>query len=324
MARAKHWHSKAAAAICLLAGESDPLVAIRRLVDGLLERAEITEPCPPMKQVASFRGVRDIVPCEMAQAGRLVPEGKGYLIQVNKRHSEEKQRFSCAHEICHTFFKRALAVADACLGTDTGLFDIQQEEEYLCDVGAGHMLFHPSWLLPMARASKASLESLCLIAGQCGASIEAAALQLAYAGVWEGSFVFWEPGLKEAERALLDSGAQPLFSEPELAVLPQEKLRVNRVYSPEGAPYLPPTKSSSVDSQIHRAWVERARTEGHDAIDLGSGRTLQGYWESAYMPYYTADGILHSRVVSYVVWDRPTRQRALRRKQGTISLFGMD
>src|SRR4051812_38038213 len=107
MPRTRRWHSKAAAAICSLAREPDPLVAIRRLVDGLLKRAEVTEPCPPMKQVASWRRVRDVVPCEMAQAGRLVPQDTGYLIQVNKRHSEEKQRFSCAHEICHTFFKVA-------------------------------------------------------------------------------------------------------------------------------------------------------------------------------------------------------------------------
>ena len=321
MPRAKRWYSKAAAAICALAGKSDPHEAIRYLVNELLKQTEITEPCPPMKMVASFRGVRDVVSCEMAQAGRLVPQDSGFLIQVNGRHSEEKRRFSCGHEICHTFFKQALNEVGSCLGADTGLYDIQQEEEYLCDVGAGHMLFHPAWLLPMARASKPSVESLRLIASQCGASIEAAALQLAYSGAWDCSFVFWEPGLRETERAVRASGMRSLFADTEVAVLSQEKLRVHRVYSADHMPFLPQKKSAGTDSQIHRAWLEQTRTEGHDVIDLGSGRTVKGFWESEYMPYYGEDGILRPRVVSYVVWDQPTRQKAVRRPQGTMPLF---
>src|SRR5690349_20623516 len=100
----RNWHSTAAASLCALAIEDDPLDAIHSLVDCLLAQADADALCPPLELLWSFRRVRRVEAREMVEDGRLVPEGDGYVIQVNCRHSEEKQRFTIGHETCHTFF----------------------------------------------------------------------------------------------------------------------------------------------------------------------------------------------------------------------------
>lgn len=80
------------------------------------------------------------------------------------------------------------------------MFDSRQEEENLCDVGAGHLLLHPSWLLPLVKGMPPSLDRLLQICETCGASIEATALQLARLGASRCTFVFWELGLKKLKK----------------------------------------------------------------------------------------------------------------------------
>ena len=307
MLRVRRWHSTAAAALCVFAGQSDPVAAMRHTVDALLAEGEVAGPPVDLRLLASLRDVRSIDYRNILEAGRLVPEDTGDIVQVNRRHTEGKRRFTVGHEICHTFFNEAKQSARASVDLTTGLFDIRDEEEYLCDVGAARILLNPCWLVPMAQSRPASLDGLFEIADVCGASIEATAFQLAQSAVWQCTFVFWEQGLRKAQQLPPGQAALPgLKGMPD----PGKKLRVTRAYGSDYLPFVPRNKSVEQDSTIHQALVARGRTEGREVLYLGS-RPLEAYCQSDYAPYYDGDGSLVQRVVSCVVWRQEEKAKVM-------------
>jgi hypothetical protein len=295
---ARKWRSPAAAAVSAFAGAGDPEQAVDRLVDGLLDECGVAGPPVDVEMLASLRRVRRVELVEMAEAGRLVPEGSGYVIHVNERHAESKRRFTIAHEVGHTFFDEATAALRYKADGATGLFEPRSEEEYLCDMAAARALLHPHWLEPLARADGPSLEALFALAQTCGASIEATAIQLSRLGRWRCSFVFWEPGLRKAERL---RAAQPALGGWEGPAGPQEKLRAQRVYGPAGVPFLPRNKSIDSGSQVWRAYAEETTTEGEELLDLGA-TAVPAAVQSTYAPYFGEGGVLRPRVISCVIW----------------------
>ena len=306
MSRVKRWFSTAAAALCSYAGQDEPASAIRRCADTLLAHAGATEPPVDLNLLASCQRVRKIEHVEMVEAGRLIPDGDGYVIQVNARHPDGKRRFTVGHEICHTFFNEAHQSSRGSIDMTTGLFDIREEEEYLCDVGAAHLLLNPRWLLPMAESRNPSLEALLEIARACAASIEATAFEVAQAGCWPCTFVFWEPGFRKSERV---ASEQVAFEGWEDVAQPRPKLRASRVYGADGTPFIPKNKSVSFESGIYRSLVEETHTEGEESFEVGR-RTVQAWCHSDYMPYYDDTGALRPRVVSCIVWERAPRTLA--------------
>jgi len=303
MPQVKRWLSTAAAALCSYIGEGDPVSAIRRYADSLLADAEVARPPVNLDLLASCRRVRKVEHLDMAEAGRLVPDDDAYIIQVNRRHPKGKRRFTVGHEICHTFFNEAGRRARGSVDMTTGLFDLREEEEYLCDVGAAHLLLNPRWLLPMAESRSASLDALLEIARACGASIEATAFQLTQAGLWPCTFVFWEPGFRKSERVTLEQAA---FEGWEDLARPRPRLRASRVYGAAGTPFLPKNKSVDLDSGIYRALEQQTRTEGEEGFEVGQ-RTLRAWCQSDYLPYYDESGALRPRVVSCIVWEPAAR-----------------
>ncbi len=158
----------------------------------------------------------------------------------------------------------------------------------------------------MAESRSPSLVALLEIAEDCGASIEATAFQLAQAGRWPCTFVFWEPGFRKSERVTLEQAA---FEGWKDLARPRPKLRSSRVYGADGTPFLPKNKSVDFDSGIYRAFEEETRTEREETFELGR-RTLRAWCQSDYLPYHDETGALQPRVVSCIVWDRAARTLA--------------
>jgi Zn-dependent peptidase ImmA (M78 family) len=281
-------------------GLADPIEAMKHQVDSLLDAAEIFEPPVDIELLASMSRVRRIELLEMAEAGRLVPHEGAYVVHVNQRHPETKQRFTVAHEVGHTFFDAASRSPRGLTDPATGLFDLRNEEEYLCDIGAAHTLLNRRWLEPLAREVRPSLDGLIDLAGTCRASLEATAIQLSQLGLWYCTFAFLEPGLRKAERLAAGQAALPGWGD---VAGPVEKLRVRRVYGPPGVPFLPLNKSVPASSQIWRAYDEQTRTEGEELLDLGHS-VMRAYTQSIYAPYYDETGTQRHRVIACVVWER--------------------
>lgn len=274
--------------------------AMRAAVDRLLEEAEVNRPPAPLDVLGSLRGVTDIEAVAMASAGRLVPlPDAGYIVQVNDADSRGRQRFSAAHEICHTFFNEARRGVRGHDDADIGVFDERRSEEFLCDVGAAHMLLHPPWLQDLAAGREPSLGCLFEAATRCDASAEATARQLAALGVWRCSFVFWEPGYRKGERELL--ARTPLSGLEAVAPQPLPKLRAARVYASPGSPFFPLRKSVDADSSIAAAALNDARTRRVERFDLGSQRLVVDC-ESQYAGYTDGDGRQVLRVLTLMRW----------------------
>lgn len=236
----------------------------------------------------------------MREAGRLVPIAGGYLIQVNEADGAGRQRFSIAHEICHTFFNEARKDQAEHSDITVGVFDEGNSEEFLCDVGAAHMLLHPSWILPIVGDELPELDHLFAVRSATEASLEATARQLVRLDGWEHTaFVFWEPGFRKSELRLLSQGSLPGMEE--IAPRPVAKLRVRRVYPGPTAPFIPLNKSVDEDSPVAAALRQERRTRGSDDLGVHRGDS-RGNYESEYVPFFAREGALRPRVVTIFRW----------------------
>jgi len=96
-----------------------------------------------IRQLASVRSIRDIVVSDSVDGdANLIPTNGGFLLKVRKRQWRKRMRFSCAHEIAHTFFYDvSKPVPTRPLGSL-----MSDEEEELCDIAAAELLM-PSQLI---------------------------------------------------------------------------------------------------------------------------------------------------------------------------------
>lgn len=264
---------------------------MRRVVDELLASAEVLS-CPaPLPLLASFRGVRGIREVSMAQAARLVPVDGGFEIQVNESHPQTRQRFSIAHEIGHTFFPLTQRPVD---DQSIGTFDVANAEEYLCDIAAARMLFHPQWLTKLTARLSPGFDGLASIAEQCGGSLEATGRAIADDALWSGcGILVLEPGYRKKEREQL--GQYRLAGVA--AAPPRPKLRVARAYMATGLPFIPRNKSVDASSVAHRAWIAEARARGEEELDLGRTSWVIDM-DAAWAPFTNSAGIDVPRVLA--------------------------
>ncbi len=188
----RRWAGADAGLLCAQTGEPEPVAAVTKLAEALLDDAGFDGPPFAPEVLASFRGVRAVRRAPMAGAGRLLPEDGGLAIEVNEDHSPGKQNFTVDHEVVHTLMPsyRGQRIEDA----ETGTFVANLEEELLCDIGAAVLLLDPRLLRPLALEGGPSIRTLVDLAALFRASLEATARQLARLDVWPCAFVVWEEG----------------------------------------------------------------------------------------------------------------------------------
>ena len=80
-----------------------PKSKIRAKVSELLTRFRITEPPVDVEKIAKNLGIRvEFIDFDKDEiSGLLVRKGKKTVLGVNRKHSENRQRFTIAHEIGH-------------------------------------------------------------------------------------------------------------------------------------------------------------------------------------------------------------------------------
>jgi len=108
----------------------------------LLKESKITSPPFLPEYVAPLQGVKRVVREDLGSVdGLLIPLDNGFEIKVNATHSPQRQNFSCAHEIAHTFFLEleGKALIEE-LRRENGKKLAKNWEEYLCDAAASELL----------------------------------------------------------------------------------------------------------------------------------------------------------------------------------------
>ena len=274
------WDSLEALTLTKVTGVEDPILAIKKQANDLIAKGELQGPPTDLRLLASFQRVLRVEPGVMKEAGRLVPVDKGLVIQVNSHDPEKRRNFTVAHEIAHTLlptYSRAPVFrSDATVAT----FNRNDEEEYLCDVGASTLLFPEQWFRPRAVDLGASLAALYQLADEFQGSLEATALAWAQLGLWPYAIVFWEKALKPAE---LKELAQPRL--PGLdATPPAPKYRVSRFFRSSGFPdFIPRYKSVADDSVVAKAALSQFDS-GTLEIEIDR-RLLRFECEAEFAPY---------------------------------------
>lgn len=119
-----------------------PEFAIRNALSSTFTDLQQLPPPVDLVKLATVRSVRSIKSVDLAIDGMIAVDHGGYVIELNKSHTAERQRFTCAHELAHTFFleletshpRPRMRVVDSNLELRSS------EEERLCNIMAAEIL----------------------------------------------------------------------------------------------------------------------------------------------------------------------------------------
>ena len=243
---------------------------MRRLSLALVADSGLERPAHNLLLLASLQDVVAIQALAMADAGRLIPTERGLIVHVNAGHAAAKRRFSACHEIAHTLIPDFGTDDRRRADASTGLYPINLEEEYLCDIGASELLLPTDEFTAALGGSPPSIKALIALAADFGASLEATAIKMVRHGTGDKGLIVWEPGLKPTQ--LADMAAPSLFNERDVPALPR-KLRVRYACCCGGMArhFFPRDKSISDDSLVGQAYVADNPICGPQEIATGKG-----------------------------------------------------
>ena len=143
--------------------------------------------------LASYRGIIAINYKRMQEeeSGTLINNaGNRNEILVNNGHSINRQNFTIAHEICHTFFTGPT-------GNENSNYSDYCEDPYeekLCDIGASEILFFNCDF----SGRFFSIDTLIKTAEKFTASYEATAIKMVKSNIWRDvGFIIWKKKVKK-------------------------------------------------------------------------------------------------------------------------------
>lgn len=267
------WQSSIARELIRASGQADPRPAMIQRARSLLEDAEVATAPVSFDIIGSLQRIHTIEAVTMREAGRLIPDNKGFRVQVNQAHSISKQRFTTGHEVGHTLVLPSTSRPSLVQDMDTGLFGETSEEEELCDVAASELLLPEKLFRPEATKLGLRLDSVVLLAKMFQASKEASARRLVGLNLWPCALAMWSLAYKKGEAYLVN---QPSFDEVTWPT-PQPKLRLRySVRSASFRRFLPSNKSASADGVLNQCFKENRIVCGEERLLL-SGREVSLY-----------------------------------------------
>lgn len=244
--------------LCKAMGKRDPAEAVIARAVRLYELVKPTSLPVAANLYAEPQAITRIIPRNLKQLdGRIfeLEPGPGYCIELARDRSEERQRFTCAHEIAHTFFfevskpepstkQRFREDADVFVH-----FSPSHKEEYLCNLAAAELLMPFGPLFRLTREMPPSLLSVIELAKAFKVSLTACALRLAQTQAFKCMIIVWQPENQE----------QPTFR-PKFCVSTLCAQHAPRVHTHGQVPHL------------LEAWISREIVRGQVDLDLEEGR----------------------------------------------------
>jgi Zn-dependent peptidase ImmA (M78 family) len=266
-------------------GDTDPRLAIRRKVEGVIDRLRVLgEPTPPfdMTLLASLLGIRlSADPPARSQDAEIGPGDDGRLeLRLNRERPEVRRRFSIGHEIGHTFFPGYDQTVQTRRPKKRDWSDPDDVVEHLCDCAASELLFPLPWFADEVRRRARTAEALIALADDYKASREA--MLRRYTEIHEEAVAvaFLEWKLKPTQAAAWDgvsAGEMLLGLDPREEVEDRKRLRVDYAipsdpFRERHASQIPPDKSIDEKSVVYKAARARVGLDASEWLDLGSVR----------------------------------------------------
>ena len=279
----------------------DPEKIIRSLVqDKLAVARNFNWNGPPFNPriLASIMGIS----CEKSEKlshsddAELYPTEDGRLvIRYNPDKPKARQNFSIAHEIAHTFFTDYQDQYKA--RNKIGKFDPNNEEEFLCDLGASEIIMPtPDFDLDV-ESMGISLKSLGELSKRYEASLEATAIRMIGTDFYPCALIVLDYSHKPNEKDKIEESKyqQNLFGdypwEP-----PPMKLRVQySVRAKHFSHYIPKHKSIEESSPLYKVSVTQEPFQGNTILNF-TNPVLDTYVEAIALPK-THNTKLDSRVL---------------------------
>ena len=163
--------------------------AIRERVSVLQEQVSSNSLDDFLRICATFRNILTIEQEGLRSDGFIEPLGlsyaSGFKVVLRKDAPRNRQRFTLAHEICHTFFYEAVPELK---------FSERQEdptEEALCNYGAGCLLIPEDTIRENALALRPCLASLDTLCELFKVSHETMVVRLRELGLWKCEYSLW-------------------------------------------------------------------------------------------------------------------------------------
>ena len=237
----------------------------------------------------------------MPQSGQLRPAGRDFHVWLNSRESTARRRFSHAHEICHLLIPGYLSNSKCRTDATTGEYRRQQEEEYLCDVGASELLM-PVHMFAPSISRPLHLDSLLEVARRFDVSLEAAGIRLTQCDIEECAVIVWEEALKKSQiREMKSQAALPGMER----FAPRPRLRIRFASTSPGMRkhYFPPERSADAECLVNRCLEIDSVVSGNCYLPTGNG-LVEFATESIDAPYRRGN-LRQNRVITIA---RPKRR----------------
>ena len=294
-AAGRAWRSPAARSLCAARGTADPAAAIHAMAQELVADSGLRRPAQNLPLVASLQDIVAIEPCAMTDAGRLLPTERGLVIQVNAGHPATRRNFSACHEVSHTLIPTFHTGSKRKIDASTGLYDIDAEEEYLCDLGASEILLPTGEFAAALGMSGISIPTLLALAAEFGASFEATAIKTVRLGMADLGIIVWEPAWKPSQVA--DIAEPSLFANDDVP-LPEQKLRIRYAFcsGDMALHFFPKSKSIEGDSLVGQALTTGNPTYG--CQDIMTGKGMRSFRTESLRFRFWNNNLLEQKVVS--------------------------
>jgi len=167
--------------------------AIESLATNLRRRRRFA--ARPVLRLDPFLAARNVVDFRLSRTlhcdGYLEARGStfedGFGMVVKAHVSEERARFTIAHELCHTFFYEL--VPELKFRSHT----TDDQEERLCNLGGAAFLMPAAGLRRRAARVPVSVEGLEVLADEYGVSVCAMFLRLRGLDAWKCELSMWRP-----------------------------------------------------------------------------------------------------------------------------------
>lgn len=253
--RTRRWTEPLVAKLVKRHRGADPEEILERHAEQLRRDAEQDVLPVDVELIASVQGIRRRIEA-WDFAGRIYADLDGQLVMdLNAEDGDERQRFTCAHELMHLVFPGFKKETRYRLDTkEPGLNGRNAEEEYLCDLGAAALLM-PRSLVDASYGVEEGLVGVERLAHDAEVSLQAAGNRLISLASAPAAFLVFEWSNKPADRPGLRRGDD---------VPKRLRLRYATVSGVDA--YLPRFKSASDDSVFGRAWHQGRRADGRELL----------------------------------------------------------
>jgi hypothetical protein len=225
-------------------------------------------------------------------AGRIYAEPNGQLVMdLNAEDAPPRRRFTCAHELMHSAFPGFRKEMRFRTDITVGRHPPGYQEEYLCDVGAAHLLM-PHELVATRYRVSGGLRAVERLAKAAHVSLEASGNRLVDLATEVVAFVVLEVGNKPAEWRRLRAG-----------IAAQPRLRTKYAVRGGISAYIPRYKSAEDDSIFVEALQGNGIVRGYATLP---GAEQAGAFDIEVKSYpRQSGGLTIQRVLALATQPRP-------------------